>query len=48
MSNHYDRFPSLTFERPKPGILRIILDAPGLNAVGHDMHRELADGPTSE
>ena len=43
MSNRYDAFKSLTFERPKPGILRIVLDAPGLNAVGHEMHRELAD-----
>ena len=27
-------FPSLTFERPDAGILRIVLDGPGLNAVG--------------
>ena len=39
----YDAFPSLRFERPEPGILRIVLDAPGLNAVGDRMHRDLAD-----
>src|SRR6185295_17312294 len=36
-------FPSLDFDRPEPGILRITLDAPGLNAVDLRMHRELAD-----
>jgi enoyl-CoA hydratase len=36
-------FPSLTFERPDPGILRIVLDGPGLNAVGPAAHRELAE-----
>jgi enoyl-CoA hydratase len=39
----YDSFPSLTFDRPADGVLRITLDAPGLNAVGPDAHRELAD-----
>ena len=39
----YAAFPSLVFERPEPGILRIVLDAPGLNSVGPEMHRELAD-----
>ncbi len=42
MSDGYAAFPSLKFERPEPGILRIVLDAPGLNAVGPEMHRELA------
>ena len=42
MSDRYAAFPSLQFERPEPGILRIVLDAPGLNAVGPEMHRELA------
>jgi enoyl-CoA hydratase len=36
-------FPHLRFDRPGDGVLRIVLDAPGLNAVGHEMHRELAD-----
>ena len=39
----YAAFPSLVFERPEPGILRIVLDAPGLNSVGPQMHRDLAD-----
>ncbi len=39
----YERFRTLRFERPAPGILRVVLDAPGLNAVGPDMHGELAD-----
>ena len=39
----YAAFPSLHFERPAAGVLRIVLDGPGLNAVGPDMHRELAD-----
>ncbi len=36
-------FPHLTFERPADGVLRIVLDGPGLNAVDHHVHRELAD-----
>jgi enoyl-CoA hydratase len=43
MSDPYAAFPSLTFERPDAGVLRIVLDAPGLNSVGPDLHRELAD-----
>jgi enoyl-CoA hydratase len=39
----YELFPHLTFERPADGVLRIVLDAPGLNAVNQDVHRELAD-----
>src|SRR5256714_9544999 len=39
----YDDFPHLTFERPADGVLRIVLDGPGLNAVDNDVHRELAD-----
>jgi enoyl-CoA hydratase len=39
----YAEFPSLRFERPADGVVRIVLDGPGLNAVGADMHRELAD-----
>ena len=36
-------FPSLKFDRPEPGVLRITLDGPGLNAVSLPMHRDLAD-----
>lgn len=43
MSDPYDAFPSLTFEHPEPGILEIVLDAPGLNAVNHQAHRDLAE-----
>lgn len=36
-------YPTLRFDRPGPGVLRITLDGPGLNAVSPDGHRELAD-----
>jgi len=39
----YDEFPSLRIERADHGVLHLILDAPGLNAVGPQMHRDLAD-----
>jgi enoyl-CoA hydratase len=39
----YDAFPGLTFDRPVPGVLRITLDAPGLNAVNPAVHRQLAE-----
>lgn len=36
-------FPSLKFERPADGVLRIVLDTPGrLNAVDAEMHRDLS------
>ena len=41
--SYADAFPHLRFDRPADGVLRITLDAPGLNAVDHAMHRELAD-----
>ena len=41
--DRYAAFPSLTFERPADHVLRIVLDGPGLNAVGEQMHRDLAD-----
>ena len=43
MTDGYHNFPSLTFERPAPGLLKVVLDGPHLNAVGPDVHRELAD-----
>jgi len=43
MADGYDAFPALTFDRPADGVLRITLDAPGLNAVGPDAHAQLAD-----
>src|SRR5207245_2362127 len=39
----YDAFPHLRFDRPADRVLRITLEGPGLNAVDHDVHRELAD-----
>jgi enoyl-CoA hydratase len=42
-SDPYAAFPSLRFERPAPGVLQVVLDGPGLNAVNPEMHRELAD-----
>ena len=43
MPDLYASFSDLTFDRPEPGVLRITLDAPGLNAVNPAMHRQLAD-----
>lgn len=39
----YEDFPDLQIDRPSPGVLRIVLDAPNLNAVDAEMHRQLAD-----
>jgi enoyl-CoA hydratase len=39
----YDRFPGLEIDRPADGVLRITMNAPGLNAVTPAVHRELAD-----
>jgi enoyl-CoA hydratase len=43
MSDPYDAFPGLATDRPAAGVLRITMDAPGLNAVSPQVHRELAD-----
>ena len=43
MSDAYDRFDALRFERPDDAVLRIVLDAPHLNAVGEAGHQQLAD-----
>ncbi len=39
----YDEFPSLRCETSENGVLNLILDAPGLNSVGPQMHGDLAD-----
>jgi enoyl-CoA hydratase len=39
----YADFPHLRVDRPAPHVLRITMDAPGLNAVSREAHRELAD-----
>src|ERR1700733_13595369 len=43
ISVDYAEFPSLRFEPGDNGVLTLVLDAPGLNAVGPQMHRDLAD-----
>jgi len=43
MSDRYQGFPSLRLEAGSPGVLHLVLDAPGLNSVGPQMHRDLAD-----
>src|ERR1700761_1607635 len=39
----YDEFPSLRCETGENGVLTLVLDSPGLNSVGPQMHRDLAD-----
>lgn len=36
-------YPTLTFDRPLDGVLRVTLDGPGLNSVSERGHLELAD-----
>ena len=43
MADRYADFPDLRLDRPSEHVLRITLDGPGLNAVDHAMHRQLAD-----
>ncbi|HEU4429043.1 MAG TPA: enoyl-CoA hydratase/isomerase family protein [Myxococcota bacterium] len=43
MSDLYAAYTQLKLERPRPGVLAVVLDAPGLNSVNERMHRELAD-----
>jgi len=43
VTDPYAAFPDLRFERPAPGVVEIVLDGPGLNAVDHRVHRQLAD-----
>jgi enoyl-CoA hydratase len=44
MSDPYARYERLKFERPSPGVLRIVMSNPGkLNATDAVMHRELAE-----
>ncbi len=44
MTTDYEAaFPTLGFDRPADGVLRITLRGPGLNAVSPDGHRHLAD-----
>lgn len=43
MANYAEQFPSLSFDVPAESVLRITLDAPGLNAVSPECHAHLAD-----
>jgi enoyl-CoA hydratase len=43
MADRYADFTDLQFDRPAPGVLRITLDGPGLNAVSPAVHQQLAD-----
>jgi len=36
-------YPSFRFDRPRPQVLRITFDAPGMNSVSPDAHREIAE-----
>jgi enoyl-CoA hydratase len=43
MADRYADFPSLRFDRHDDGVLEIVLDGPGINAVSHQGHRDLAE-----
>jgi enoyl-CoA hydratase len=44
VSDRYASYPDLTLDEPDERILRITLNVPGkLNAVGHEMHRQLSE-----
>lgn len=43
MADNYGDFPTLRLETGDSGVLQLVLDAPGLNSVGPQMHRDLAD-----
>ena len=43
MAERYADFPSLRLELAEHGVMHLILDGPGLNAVSPRMHRDLAD-----
>src|SRR5918993_2497665 len=43
MPERYADFTDLRFDRPAPGVLRVTLDGPNLNAVSPAVHRQLAD-----
>ncbi|KAA1249659.1 enoyl-CoA hydratase/isomerase family protein [Mycobacterium simiae] len=43
MPRSYQDFPSLRCEPNDNGVLNLVLDSPGLNAVGPQLHRDLAD-----
>lgn len=42
-ADRYERFSTLRFEHPAEGVLEMVMEGPGLNAVDADMHFELGD-----
>jgi enoyl-CoA hydratase len=42
MTDYAELHPSFSYDRPRDGVLRITFDAPGLNSVGPDAHRDIA------
>ena len=49
MSDYAALYPSFKFDRPGEGLLRLSFDAPGLNSVSPEAHREIADiWPTAD
>ena len=42
-ADYAELYPSFRYDWPRDGVLRITFDAPGLNSVGPDAHREIAD-----
>jgi len=42
-ADYAELHPSLTFDHPRDGVVRITFDGPGLNAVGPAAHRDLAE-----
>lgn len=43
VGRYRERFPGLDFERPADGILGVVFDAPNLNAVDAQTHRDIAE-----
>src|SRR5215204_7346745 len=43
MTDYETLYPSFRFDDPADGVLRLTFDAPGLNAVTPQAHREIAD-----
>ena len=49
MTDYAALYPSFKFDRPGEGLLRLTFDAPGLNSVSPEAHREIADiWPTAD
>src|SRR5438105_4489290 len=42
MADRYAEFDALTFERNEPGMLELVFDGPGLNAIAGEAHTQLS------